>query len=140
MSPMASASLGVAESALHEIGALLSRKLEIVTMADTGTVSEDELSQLRQENQSTTDELDRILQDTNFNGQLLLDGGLGVTLQVGIEEGSTMQIDFDGPGLCRRRLPVRQAGQSGAARSGRASSPSSSPTASMPCAVNPAPG
>jgi flagellin len=86
-----------AEGALNESHSILQRMRELAVQAvnDTNTGSDrakikDELMQLKQE-------LDRIANTTEFNGQKLLSGGFnGKTFQIGANSGQTIQLTING--------------------------------------------
>lgn len=88
-----------AEGALNETQAILQRMRELTVQGanDTLTVSDrnhivDELKQLGQE-------IDRIARTTQFNTQVLLNGGTisqsGITFQIGANSGQVMNVQID---------------------------------------------
>lgn len=88
-----------AEGALNETEAILQRMRELAVQAanDTMTLSDrnhivDELNQLSQE-------IDRIARTTQFNTQVLLNGGTisqsGITFQIGANSGQIMNVQID---------------------------------------------
>ena len=82
-----------AEGALDETTNIMQRMRELSIQAANGIYSDADRSTLDAEFQQLLDELDRIAETTNFNGQNLLDGSLGnVELQVGAE--ANQVIDF----------------------------------------------
>ena len=84
-----------AEGALDETTNILQRMRELSIQAANGIYSDADRSTLDAEVQQLKLELDRIAESTTFNGQPLLDGSLGdVTLQVGSEEGDTIDLNI----------------------------------------------
>ncbi|MDP7038429.1 MAG: flagellin [Myxococcota bacterium] len=76
-----------AEGALSEINGLLTRMRELAVQASTGgTMVTTDRSALNLEFQQLESEINRIVEVTKFNGQVLLNGALssGVSFQVGI--------------------------------------------------------
>jgi flagellin len=77
----------VADGALKEAGSLLNRMRELAVQARNGTVNDDQRVFLDNEFQALRDELDRIVESTEFNGISLLDGSQasGIEFQVGAD-------------------------------------------------------
>lgn len=71
-----SSMLQVADGALSEITDILLRQKAIAVQAGSGSLSSAERSFLNQEFQNLTAEIDRLAEQTNFNGVKLLDGSL----------------------------------------------------------------
>jgi flagellin len=71
-----SSMLQVADGALSEITDILLRQKAIAVQAGSGSLSASERSFLDQEFQNLTQEVDRLAEQTNFNGVNLLDGSL----------------------------------------------------------------
>jgi flagellin len=67
--------LQIAEGAANEMSAMLQRMRELGIQADNDTLTSVERSYLNQEFQSLKSEIDRISQQTQYNGLTLLDGG-----------------------------------------------------------------
>lgn len=66
-----------AEGALTEVHSMLNRMVELSTQSANGTYSNDvDRKALQEEVTSLTDEINRIAENTNFNGLNLLDGSL----------------------------------------------------------------
>lgn len=88
------ASLGnqIAESALGQVSQIATRMSELAAQASNGTLSDTQRSSLDQEYQALKQEIDRIGATTEFNGQQLLQGGSGVTAQVGTDGSVNSQI------------------------------------------------
>ena len=68
--------LQVADGALARVGEILQRQKALATQTNSGTLSSTEKGYLNQEFSKLSDELDRIVNTTNFNGVKLLDGAL----------------------------------------------------------------
>ncbi len=86
----------VAEGALDEVSNILLRLRELTEQSLTGTLSDTERGYLNEEFQALLDEVDRISQSSEFNGQMLLDGSGGtVAIQVGITTAAYDHIDID---------------------------------------------
>lgn len=86
--------LQTADGALNEVGDLLIRMRELAVQASNGTLGTSERQSIADEFSELSDEIDRIAEVTEFNGQKLLDGSVsGLSFQVGIASGSSNQID-----------------------------------------------
>ncbi len=68
--------LQVADGALSQVTDILQRQKAIAVQAGAGSLTEQERSFLNQEFTNLTSEIDRIADQTNFNGVTLLDGSL----------------------------------------------------------------
>lgn len=88
--------IAIADSALSEIGNVLSRLAELAEQSANGVFSTTQRSALSNEFVALASEVERIATTTTFNGVRLLSGGSSVTLQVGFDSGSTSQISFTG--------------------------------------------
>ena len=73
--------LQVADGALSQITDILQRQKAISVQAGSGSLTSAERSFLNQEFQNLTQEIDRLAQQTNFNGVELLDGLLTKTVK-----------------------------------------------------------
>lgn len=67
-----------ADGALSEIQAMLQRMTELSTKAATGTLTDDDREIIQAEVSQLKDEIQRISETTQFNGQNLLDGTYGI--------------------------------------------------------------
>lgn len=82
--------LNTAEGALSEQGTILIRMRELSAQAATGTVGSVERQTINREFNSLRDEIDRISQVTEFNGQKLLNGAMtsnniaSIVIQIGM--------------------------------------------------------
>ena len=88
--------IGIADSALSEIGNVLTRLAELAEQSANGVFSVTQRSALSNEFVALASEIERIATITTFNGVALLSGGSTLTLQVGFNSGSTSQISFTG--------------------------------------------
>jgi flagellin len=88
--------IAIADSALGEIGNVLSRLAELAEQSANGVFSTNQRSALSNEFVALGSEIERIAVTTQFNGVTLLSGGSTLTLQVGFNSGSTSQISFTG--------------------------------------------
>ncbi len=88
--------IAIADSALGEIGNVLSRLAELAEQSANGVYSVDQRSALNNEFVALASEIERIAVTTNFNGVTLLSGSSNVVLQVGFDSSSVSQIGFEG--------------------------------------------
>jgi flagellin len=88
--------IAIADSALGEIGNVLSRLAELSEQSANGVFSVTQRSALSNEFVALSSEVERIAVTTQFNGVTLLSGGASVVLQVGFDSTSTSQISFTG--------------------------------------------
>ena len=89
-----------AESALDEITNMLLRMRELALQASNGTGSVADRDYLQDEFSRLKDEIDRIANNTEWNGRAVLNGNAGgtgvqnVSFQVGGNAGQTISVDF----------------------------------------------
>lgn len=88
--------IAIADSALGEIGGVLSRLAELAEQSANGVYSNTQRSALQNEFVALASEIERIASTTVFNGVALISGGATTTLQVGFSSASTSQIQFSG--------------------------------------------
>lgn len=88
--------IAIADSALGEIGNVLSRLAELSEQSANGVFSTTQRSALQNEFTALGSEIERIAVTTEFNGVKLLSGNSTLTLQVGFSSGSTSQISYAG--------------------------------------------
>ena len=82
-----------AEGALSEIGNNLQRIRELAVQASNGTNSQTDRDALDKEVSQLKSEIQRVAEQTNFNGTKLLNGSFsGVAFQVGADSGQTIEI------------------------------------------------
>lgn len=86
-----------AEGALNETSSILTRMRELAIQTSSDTVGDSERSMTNMEYQNLKQELDRISQVTEFNGQKLLDGnGKKFEFQIGVNnDGFQDRIGYD---------------------------------------------
>mgnify|MGYP000191627318 CR=1 FL=1 len=85
-----------AEGALQEGTNILQRMRELAVQSANGIYSDSDRSTLNAEVQQLKTELNRIAEETTFNGQALLDGSLKNTLlQVGSEQNQTISVSVN---------------------------------------------
>ncbi len=91
----------VAEGGLSEISGLLSRGRELSVQAANGTLSDEQRSTLNNEITAIKDEINRISNVTEFNGQKVLDGSLApgssnqVAVQAGVQNTASDRISLN---------------------------------------------
>ena len=88
--------IGIADSALGEVGNVLARLAELSEQSANGVFSATQRSALQNEFTALGSEIERIAVTTEFNGVKLLSGGNVLVLQVGFNSGSTSQISYTG--------------------------------------------
>lgn len=82
-----------AEGALTEVHSMLNRMVELATQSANGIYTTSERNKMQAEANALMSEIDRIANNTNFNGTELLDGGLdGTTKANGTIGKMTLQI------------------------------------------------
>ena len=95
--------INVTEGALNEQSGILIRLRELASQAATGTVGSTERATIQLEFTALRNELDRISQTTEFNGQKLIEGSLAsaatsanhILIQVGLDSGSHSRINLN---------------------------------------------
>ena len=95
--------VNITEGALNEQGSMLIRLRELASQAATGTTGSTERATIQLEFNSLRNEIDRITETTEFNGQKLIDGSLSssitstsqVFIQVGIDNSVNSQINLN---------------------------------------------
>ena len=86
----------IADSALSEIGNVLTRLAELSEQSANGVFSVSQRSALNNEFVALASEVERIATTTEFNGVKLLSGNSALVLQVGFDSSSTSQISYTG--------------------------------------------
>ena len=85
-----------AEGALNEVNSNLTRMRELAVQAANGTLNTGDRVALNNEFTELIEEIDRIADQTNFNGIQLLDGSeTSIAIQVGTESGETISVSLD---------------------------------------------
>ena len=95
--------INIAEGALNEQSGILIRLRELSSQASTGTVGSTERQTIQLEFNALRNELDRISNTTEFNGQKLIDGSLASTvssdsqilIQIGLDNTTNSQINLN---------------------------------------------
>lgn len=88
-----------AEGALNEVHAMLQRMRELCVQGANGVYKEEDLKTIGAEIVQLTEQIDKIANDTEFNGIPLLKGDLGnsgttLQLQIGANEGQKVTIEM----------------------------------------------
>ncbi|QQY79840.1 flagellin [Keratinibaculum paraultunense] len=91
-----------AEGALNEVHAMLQRMRELAVQGANGVYAEDDLEAIANELKELTEQIDKIANDTEFNGIPLLKGNLNIEnttidklrLHIGANEGQYIEIDM----------------------------------------------
>jgi flagellin len=82
------------EGALSEINNNLQRIRELTVQAQNGTNSDSDLSSIQDEIKSRLDEIDRVSGQTTFNGVNVLSKNGSMSIQVGSNDGETIDINL----------------------------------------------
>lgn len=89
--------IAIADSALSEIGNVLGRLAELAEQSANGTITTGQRSALAAEFTALGSEIERIANNTEFNGVKLLSGGSSISFQVGIKGAdANSQITLNG--------------------------------------------
>lgn len=81
-----------AEGSLNQVNDNLQRIRELTVQAANGTNSQDDLQSIQDEINQRLDEIDRISEETNFNGVKVLSDNQDVNIQVGANDGETITV------------------------------------------------
>ncbi|EPZ37583.1 Flagellin [Anoxybacillus ayderensis] len=85
-----------AEGALGSIHSILQRMRELAVQAANGTNTDDDREHIQNEIDQLIEEIDRIAENTTFNGTKLLDGNFAnVKFQIGANEGEEVEITIE---------------------------------------------
>lgn len=84
----------VTEGAVNEINDNIQRIRELTVQAQNGTNSESDISSIKEEVDQRMKEIDRISEQTQFNGIKVLSADNKMTFQVGTNDGETIDIDL----------------------------------------------
>ena len=82
-----------AEGAMGEVHSMLQRVRDLAVQFNNGTLSTSDKAAITAEVAQLCAEIDRIGQDTKFNGIALLTGTSAITFQVGGEDGQTIAVN-----------------------------------------------
>jgi flagellin len=83
-----------AEGALNETHSILQRMRELAVQGGNDTNNADDRGEIQKELNQLMSEIDRIASDTEFNTKNLLGGSFAATLQVGANEGQTINFSI----------------------------------------------
>jgi len=83
-----------ADGAAIEIGEMLQRMRELAVQARNGTNESQDITNLNKEFAQLATEIERIANDTKFNGSTLLEAGSTKSFVVGADEADTIDITF----------------------------------------------
>ena len=83
-----------AEGALNQINDNLQRVRELTVQAENGTNSQSDLDSIQDEIGARLSEIDRVAEQTDFNGTKVLDGDKSINIQVGSEDGQSIAINL----------------------------------------------
>ena len=93
--------VNTAEGALDEITAMMQRMRELAVQSGTGTTAAADRTYLNSEYVALREEIDRIADNTQWNGRNILDGSAGastgkstVAFQVGVNQKQTISTTF----------------------------------------------
>jgi flagellin len=85
--------LAIGEKSLGQVTSIVTRLSELASESSTGTVTNTQRSAIQNEFTQLLSEIDRISKTATFNGVSLLSGGAGLAIQVGLDGGTTSQIN-----------------------------------------------
>lgn len=83
------------EGSLNEINNNLQRVRELAVQATSGTNSPSDLDSIQAEIKQRLDEIDRVSAQTDFNGVKVLASSQGLKIQVGANDGQTIDINLE---------------------------------------------
>ena len=83
-----------AEGALNQVNDNLQRIRELAVQAENGTNSQDDLQSIQDEIGQRLEEIDRVSEQTNFNGVSVLNTSEGLKIQVGANDDETISVDL----------------------------------------------
>jgi flagellin len=84
-----------AEGALNQVNDNLQRVRELTVQAQNGTNSQDDLSSIQDEINQRLSEINRISEETDFNGVKVLGADQNLSIQVGANDGETISISLE---------------------------------------------
>ncbi|GAA3902947.1 FliC/FljB family flagellin [Halomonas cibimaris] len=84
-----------AEGALDQINDNVQRIRELTVQAQNGTNSKDDLQSIQDEINQRTAEIDRVSDETNFNGVKVLSSDTSVSIQVGANDNETISVGLE---------------------------------------------
>jgi len=84
-----------AEGALNQVNDNVQRIRELAVQSANGTNSQNDLQSIQDEINQRLDEIDRISEETDFNGVKVLDSGVqSLSIQVGANDGETISVNL----------------------------------------------
>ena len=86
--------LQTAEGAMEEITSMLQRMRELAVQSSNGVNTQEDRDALNAESQQLLAEIDRVVGNTTFNNQSILDGSMNAGLQIGTEAGQTLGVNL----------------------------------------------
>lgn len=86
----------IADGAMSEVHAILQRMNELAVKSANGTMTDDDRGMIDEELQALNDEIERIGQTTQFNGQNLLDGSFDLK---GYSNSQAVSVDYYKEGM-----------------------------------------
>lgn len=104
--------VAITDGAIAQITNVLSRLAELAEQSANGVYSNGQRSALQLEFTALMSEVERIAHTTEFNGLMLLSGGINVTFQVGFDGSSLSQVSFSGVQATLQSLGLATAGTS----------------------------
>jgi len=84
-----------AEGALNQVNDNLQRIRELSVQAQNGTNSQDDLNSIQAEIGQRLNEINRISEETDFNGTKVLASTQGLQIQVGANDGETISVNLE---------------------------------------------
>lgn len=90
--------LEIADGALSQVSDITGRLSELAAQSANGTLSDEQRGAIQTEYSQLTEEIGRIAQTTEFNGQAIFDGST-FTSQVGLDSGGNSRIAAEGVNL-----------------------------------------
>lgn len=86
--------LQTAEGAMEEITSMLQRMRELAVQSSNGVNTQADRDALNAEAQQLLSEIDRVVGNTTFNNQSVLDGSMNANLQIGTEAGQSLAVNL----------------------------------------------
>ncbi|WKD27740.1 FliC/FljB family flagellin [Halomonas sp. KG2] len=83
-----------AEGALNQVNDNLQRVRELTVQAQNGTNSQEDLNSIQAEIDQRLTEVNRIAEETDFNGTKVLEKDQKISIQVGADDGQTIEVDL----------------------------------------------
>lgn len=91
----------IADGAMSEVHDILQRMNELAVKSSTGTLTDDDREKIDEELQALNDEIERIGQTTQFNGQNLLDGSFDLK---GYSTNAAVSVDYFSDQLAGQKI------------------------------------